>query len=554
VRRALVTLAVLTLAGCAMPRPQRPPAHPDTESPGEAPEEVVAPKAGAAGEAQRLLQLGRSAEAEPILREAIAAGEGNAAELEVLLGRALEEQERPDEAAVHYLAAAGIRSAAEPWDGLARLRRAAGDEGGAVRASLHAWAAAAPRDRDRREDQIRRELKALSDAELAGLLSATRDVAGHDLALEERRERQARAGADAPLRVVMLAPFSGRLAHFGEAFRLGAGVALEQRSEGRPVLLEWRDTEGDLLTATKAARAAILEDDAAAILGPLLSVTSIAAGAVAQSYGVPMLAPTATDPGLGTIGPYVVTLDPSPASLARPLAEFCVRELGARRFGVLLPTDGVSESYEREFRAAATAAGAEVVVSIAFQPGETDFRKLLERIDREGVDAVYIPGSPADLEPLASQLDFYEFGRRIVGNGAWTSPKVLDPGNPALEGAILAVEAAQNPDSDVQLRLKERVQALGGQDFSRFHLEGYRAMSALLGAIDRGARGGEEIVETLRLRRYWPLPPAAERVDLLAYRDGVLGPAAWATGFRLVPKAAPEEESGGKDGPPTRKE
>jgi len=504
--------------------------------------DVPVPETVAGDDVGRLIQLGRPAEAEALLRERIAAGEGDPGVMELQLAGVLEEQGRFDEALVHYLSASTYRGqGAEAWDGVARVRRESGDAAGAARASLRAWTAASTGERARRTQAARRELAMLTEAELADLVSGTRDLPGHELALEERQSRRDRAGEDAPLAVVVLAPFSGRLSAFGEAFRLGARIAREERAEGRPVVLEWRDTEGDLLTATKEARHAILDDEATAILGPLLSVTSIAAGAVAQSYGVPLIAPTATDPGLGSIGRYVVTLDPSPRALARPLAEFCVNELGARRFGVLLPSDGVSDQYEREFRAAADSAGAEVVVSVAFEPGETDFRKLIERIERERVDAVYIPGSSADLEPLASQLDFYEFGRRVVGNGAWTSSKVMDPGNPALEGAVLAVEAAQNPDSDLQLNLRQRVRSLGAPEFSRFHLEGYRAMSALLGAIDRGAGSGDEIVETLRLRRYWPLPPAAERVELLAYRDGVLGPAGWAPGFRLVPKTAPEE-------------
>jgi branched-chain amino acid transport system substrate-binding protein len=547
VKRAAIVVALLALAGCAMPRPNRPPApQPPAEEP--APPEAPAPESddGAAAEVRGLLELGRVAEAEALLRERIRDEAGDPAALELMLARVLEDQGRAEEALIHFLFATTYGSQGGlAWDGVARLRRESGNEVGAARAALSAWSVAPFGERSRRTEAVRGELRRLSDADLAELVSGTRDLPGHDLALEERRGRREAAGEDAALRVVVLAPFSGRLANFGEAFRLGARIALEERAEertdGQAVVLEWRDTEGDLLTATKAARHAVLDDEATAILGPLLSVTSIAAGAVAQSYGVPLIAPTATDPGLGTIGRYVVTLDPSPAALARPLAEFCVNELGARRFGVLLPSDGVSDQYEREFRAAADSAGAEVVVSVAFEPGETDFRKLIERIDREAVDAVYIPGSPADLEPLASQLDFYEFGRRVVGNGAWTSPRVMDPGNPALEGAVLAVEAAQNPDSDLQLSLRQRVRVLGGQEFSRFHLEGYRAMSALLGAIDRGARSGDEIVETLHLRRYWPLPPAAERVELLAYRDGVLGPAQWAPGFRLVPKTAPEE-------------
>ncbi len=88
-------------------------------------------------------------------------------------------------------------------------------------------------------------------------------------------------------------------------------------------------------------------------------------------------------------------------------------------------------------------------------------------------------------------------------------------------------------------------------------MSGYRAMASLLLAIDEGARGGEAIARSLANRRSWPVRPDGERVELLTFRDGVLGPASWALGFELVPKLPPEpeeeeEEEDGEDGPGPR--
>jgi ABC-type branched-subunit amino acid transport system substrate-binding protein len=270
-------------------------------------------------------------------------------------------------------------------------------------------------------------------------------------------------------------------------------------------------------------------------------VTSIGAAAVAESYGIPLLAPTATDPELPGIGPHVLTLSPDPDRLARPLASLTVGVLGKTRFGVLLARDGVSQEYERAFREAVEALGGEVVVSLAYDPDERDFRRLIERFDEQNVDAVYIPGSVGNLEALAVQLDFYEFGRMILGNGGWTDARILDPGNLALEGAIFSVESADHPDSEFRLRLRRSVWEAAREEVSRFHIRGYQAMASLLAAMDAGARGSEAIVESLRLRDYWPVPAEPDRLHLLTFRDGALGPASWAVGFDLVPKVPPEE-------------
>jgi ABC-type branched-subunit amino acid transport system substrate-binding protein len=317
-----------------------------------------------------------------------------------------------------------------------------------------------------------------------------------------------------------------------------------------PVRLRVHDTAGDLATAIREARRAVLEEGCRILLGPLRRVTTLGAGAVAQAYGVPLLAGTVREPEVRAIGEWVLTLDPSPEEFARPLAEVSVNLLGGRRFGVLLPREDLAESFERAFREAVEELGGRVVLALAYEPEETDFRPLLERFEEAGVDALYVPASPAELRQLAPQLEFYEFHRRILGHGGWTHPEILDPGNPALEGAVFAVPAAEDPSSAFRVHLRAAVWERARSEVSRFHLRGYRSMALVLAALDAGAREGEEILEVLRHRERWEARPAAERVELVTFRDGVLGPATWAGNFDLTPREPPEHgrEAGGPQG------
>jgi hypothetical protein len=66
-------------------------------------------------------------------------------------------------------------------------------------------------------------------------------------------------------------------------------------------------------------------------------------------------------------------------------------------------------------------------------------------------------------------------------------------------------------------------------------------MAVVLAAVDLGARDAEEIVEVLRRREHWRERPEAERIDIVTFRDGALGPAAWATGFDLTPPIHPDD-------------
>jgi branched-chain amino acid transport system substrate-binding protein len=555
-RGCVALIAAFVLSGCGgAPSPTLPDGRrDDTVLPREDDE-------GLTREVHRLLRLDDLEAAESAVRRELERPDPAepAAVLQLLLGEIYERRGQAAEAMLAFSTVGGrpggsaVHSRA--WDGIARLRRARGDERGAVRASMRAWDLATEDGRVDRTPALRHAIRELSIDEAHALERETRDLNAHDLL-----ERVAPSAADdvREVTVSLLAPFSGRFQKFGEAFRVGARLALDERDaiaspDAVRIRVVERDSEESVPRATREARAAILEDQCVAIVGPLLSVTSASAGAVAQAYGVPILAPTATDPELAKIGPMVLTFDPAPAKLVTPLADFAINSLGARRFGVLSANDGTNAEFEREFGTIVRSMGGEVVESIAYEPDEKDFRRLIERLDDAAVDAVYIPGSPANVEALATQLDFYDFRRRILGNGGWTHPRVLDAGSLALEGAILAVEAADYGESDFMRHLSQTVWSQSGQEVSRFHVRGYQVMRALLSALDQGARLGEEIAETIRLRRYWADGSLGERIYLLTYRDGTLGPATWATGFDLTPIQPPDADPvDSPPAPPTR--
>jgi branched-chain amino acid transport system substrate-binding protein len=541
-----------------------------------------------------LLAAGETERAEALVRERLEATPPaeRSSSWSLLLGEVLEAARRPAEAALHYGAVSGSSGGSEDavaaWLGLARLRESADDLPGSVRALAKAVEFAGPDQRAAAVAALRRGASALGTLELNALLreghggargfllveAASRDLSAErareavqkarealeypDAANRERAsalllqaERELGRAAPASIDVALLAPLTGRFANFGNAFLLGARIALEERTATAqpPVRLAVHDTEGDLLVAAQSARAAILENGCRTILGPLLSVPSIGAGAVAQSYGIPLVTPTATDPRLKEIGPYILDLAPQPAELARPLGEFSAVILGHRRHAVLVDRDPSSSALEAEFRSAVEAAGGEVTISLTFETGQRDFRRLLDHILESAVDAVYIAAGPADLKMLAPQLEFYEFECQILGNGGWTNPDVLDPGNLALEGAIFAVRRADDPESDFSYHLRNEVWMRTRGEVSRFHVHGYLAMASFLAALERGARDPAEILEVLRHRKYWDNRPAGERIELLTFRDGVLGPAHWAVGFDVkgFPSTPEEEEDTTED-------
>ncbi len=553
--RAALALIVLlaALAGCAVPASSptyRAPVDPTTpEDPSPA-----TPESAFEREISALLADGQGTVAASMLRERLASGSGDEDphRLRLLLARALLGSGETFAAEVEYALVAGSSDrsgdVAAAWGGIAEARSRAGDALGAARAGLRAWESAA--NRDEWQAPSERAVQSLSTADLRHLERQLRGRVSHAFARLELDERRAATGDSGEVTVAILAPMSGRFEQFGAAFRLGAELALAERPESaRPALrVVVRDSRGDLAVSVREARAAIVEDEAMVLLGPLLSGPALAAGAVAEAEATPLIAPTATDPAIRTAGRHVLPLEPDPSELAVPLAEFATDRLGARRFGALVPDDGSSAELERHFRDAVETRGGRIVESLVYPPDATDFRKLLERFQDANVDAVYFPGPAATLEALAPQLEFYEYDRRVLGHGGWTSPRVRDPRNLALTGAVLAVTEAEDPESEFMSHVRDRVLEATGEEVSRFHVRGWQAMETVLAALDAGARTRETLVEVLALRRHWEGRPRSERLRLLTVRTGELVPADVAVQEGLNPLSErPQEDEDEKD-------
>ena len=436
-------------------------------------------------------------------------------------------------------APSGRTARAEAWEGVALCEAAEGHPAEAARSWMLAWDESSGEGRKKRHTDLVSALSRVPLPELRGLSRESGAGNSRELVLAELRQR---GDLDHGASVTVLAPLSGRLAEFGADFVLGARLALEDGAGGDslPPRLVVRDTGGSLPVALSAARAAIREDRSVAIIGPLLSSSAHGVGAMAAAWDIPVLAPLAGDPRLSMDGSGVFTLAPPASALASPLAEAAVHVLGYHRLGVLLPEGEDWAAFEEAFRLTAESLGAQVLLSLVYDPSETDFRNPIDRLEAESVEAVYFPGGVAELEKLVPQLGFYDFTPRVFGNGPWLDPRVLDSGNSALQGAVFAAERAELPESDFRMRLSRAVHARSHGEVTRFHVGGYRAMADLLTACAMGTESRRALSLALKLRNLWESPPDAAVVETVTFRDGVFGPVEWAARFNLPPEPDPE--------------
>ena len=117
-------------------------------------------------------------------------------------------------------------------------------------------------------------------------------------------DRAKTAEASSRRRIGVLCPLEGRFATLGESFLRGASIALkEARLKGiANVDLVVGDTRGNPLESRSVAQRLIEEERVDALLGEVLSSSTIAAAQVAELSKTVLFSPVATEEGIGGVG------------------------------------------------------------------------------------------------------------------------------------------------------------------------------------------------------------------------------------------------------------
>ncbi len=300
-------------------------------------------------------------------------------------------------------------------------------------------------------------------------------------------------------RIGLLCPLTGEYAALGQAMYNGALLALEEhnRSSEDDLKLVALDTRGDGVQAVLSARTLINHDGVLAIVGALLSPTTIAAAVVCQGQRVPLISPTATQENISLIGDEIFQTNVTRAFETRVLARVTVRRLLRRRLAILYPDTDEGRNAANIFSAEAERLGAKIVASEPYQSGLTDFKAPIERIREKGPEALFVPAGPSEMRLIAPQLTFYQLEVQLLGLSTWNRPRLAEGAGDVLEGAIFPSETALMAPGE-----SERFQSLWKRRFhddevNPFALKTYFATRRLLDAIHGGARSRRAVSEEL---------------------------------------------------------
>ncbi len=322
--------------------------------------------------------------------------------------------------------------------------------------------------------------------------------------LATRGEYQPRSNLDLAHvdRVGLLCPLTGEYAALGQAMYDGALMALEEhnRLTGDAMKLVALDTEGDGVQAVLSARSLIEDEGVLAILGSLLSSTTIAAAAVCQERRVPLVSPTATQENISSIGSEIFQTNLTAEFETRLVAWAVVDLLRRTKLAVLYPDTRAGRHAAEIFTREVEARGARVVAAEPFDRGITDFKEPIERLRIRAPEALFVPAGPSSMRLIAPQLTFYHLDVQLLGPSTWNNPRLAQDMAESLDRAVFPSETALMPQAERERFTRLWIRRHGGEQADPFALKTYFATRRILRAIHDGARTRRSLQEALARR------------------------------------------------------
>jgi branched-chain amino acid transport system substrate-binding protein len=245
------------------------------------------------------------------------------------------------------------------------------------------------------------------------------------------------------------------------------------------------------------------------------------AAAVGEETDTPFITPAATASDVRRLGTYLFTTALTYPQQVHRLADYAVTRMGYKRLCIMHPETPYGQELARLFAQEARQRGAEVIAVESYPDNATDFGPQIKRLKEEdlkhhgtttltetskgaqrltytpGFDAVFLPGSFAQIALLAPQLRFHDIKTPLLGSNAWNSPDLLRLADRSIDGSVFVDGLfADSPDPLVREfvdRYRRKFQA----NPTVFAAQAYDAARVLLESVRKGATSGKAVREHL---------------------------------------------------------
>jgi len=202
-----------------------------------------------------------------------------------------------------------------------------------------------------------------------------------------------------------------------EGIQLALAEYEENLSPGQvSIELSVRNSERHADSIRAALKEFTADDDLVAVLGPIFSDETMAAATISRDFDLPVISPTATDDSIAMVSDHIFLANATGGMRGKILAQYAVKELGARNVAVLASDAPFSKTQADSFVAEIQRLGASVVINRRYARGAVDLREHFKVIRKIAAEQ-----SPAYIIQFKGKINVAEVTRVMLSFGIRSS-------------------------------------------------------------------------------------------------------------------------------------
>ena len=303
---------------------------------------------------------------------------------------------------------------------------------------------------------------------------------------------------------------TGNVANYGKSAYNGMTMAVDEINakggiNGKKITIVQADNKSEPSESGNQATKLISKDKVAVIVGPATSGCVAAATPVVTNAKVPLIAPTATAPGItvdeqGKVRPYIFRTCFTDPFQGKVMATFALKSLNVKNAAIYFDSSsdyskGLVDVFTKTFEAG----GGKVVAKEAFLAKDQDFKAALTKLKAADPQALYVPAYYEEVSKIVKQAREVGLDCPILGSDGWDSPKLAEiAGADALNNTYFSsAYSAQDQDPHVQQFIKD-YKAKYNAEPDTFAIHSYDAGLVVAEAIKRaGGTDGTKIADEM---------------------------------------------------------
>ena len=307
---------------------------------------------------------------------------------------------------------------------------------------------------------------------------------------QKQGDSAAAASGNNEIVIGFAAPLTGPQSHYGEEYRNGAQLAIDEANaqkltiNGKPATFKLmaEDDAADPKQATQVAERCI-DAKVAGVIGHFNSGTAIPASKIYEDNQIPNIA-MATSPTLSAQGfKYVFRSMTSDSQQGTVLGKYAVEKLGYKKIAIIDDRTAYGQGLADEFEKSAKAAGATILPRQFTNDKASDFQSILTSFKTEQPDVIFYGGADTQSAPMIKQIRRLGINAPFISGEMTKTPTFLKVAGADAEGVFTSLAGFPLDKMPKGKEYETKYKAKYNQDVATYSPYGYDATWAMITAM-----------------------------------------------------------------------